>query len=219
MSQLRSGRVRAAHAQMKRIVYAMVGAPGSSAAGYVGDMGSLPPSLQALNDGTGLPAYGFNATDGVGYGWAGPYLPELAAPRAPLVDPWNRSYRYRSSRAQVTSAGPDRRFGTADDLTFPPSPLPASGNVTVTVLGVPRTGGPAQQLDSSRAAVFLASSVGGRRRERLLSGVGPFTATALHLGPHAVRAQGRLNYSGAVARDVVVVGFGTALVTLTLDEP
>jgi hypothetical protein len=50
-------------------------------------------------------------------GWGGPYL----EPGFPLVDQWGTRYRYKRITEQagtVGSAGPDRKFGTGDDILY-----------------------------------------------------------------------------------------------------
>ncbi len=49
--------------------------------------------------------------------WGGPYLDV----RKDLLDPWQSEYRFAVDEANLTvtisSAGPDRQFGTADDIS------------------------------------------------------------------------------------------------------
>ena len=49
--------------------------------------------------------------------WGGPYLDV----RKDLLDPWQSEYRYAVDEANllvtISSAGPDRQFGTADDIS------------------------------------------------------------------------------------------------------
>lgn len=70
---------------------------------YRADCGS-PPS-----EANGLQAL-LSHTDASG--WMGPYLTEL------VPDPWNTPFRYELTNGQVivTSAGPDKIFGTKDDI-------------------------------------------------------------------------------------------------------
>lgn len=48
-------------------------------------------------------------------GWRGPYWKQKPMP----IDPWGVPYRYNTSTNgfDIRSAGPDKTFGTADDLT------------------------------------------------------------------------------------------------------
>jgi prepilin-type N-terminal cleavage/methylation domain-containing protein len=217
---LRSAQLEKTRARMDVALRAMAGDPTQGDFGYLGDMGRLPGSLLDLNDGTGKPVFAVDGTDGVGYGWAGPYTPTLAAAGAPVVDAWSVALQFDGVTAQLRSAGPDRQFSTADDLVRPFAPLGTGGNLVVTVLGVPNSGDPAEQLDGSRVDVYLASSLVGVRSEQLLSGGGPFTANGVHLGLHALRAVGTGAYTGAaVVRDVVAIKRGSTHRTLVLEEP
>ena len=46
-------------------------------------------------------------------GWRGPYIDN-----SPLLDPWGKPYRYelKSRVPTLASAGPDRKWGTPDDI-------------------------------------------------------------------------------------------------------
>jgi general secretion pathway protein G len=213
--QMTSVRRERALDQMRQIVRGLAGDTASGQFGYVGDMGALPASLADLNSGAGKPAYGIVASDGVGYGWGGPYAPGVLA----FTDPWSTPYSYSSAQAQVTSAGPDRTLGSADDLVHPPAPLATTGSLSVSVIGIPSGGGPPQTLNAARAEVWVASSVAGSRSEVRLSGSGPFTGSNLHLGHHAVRVVGRASYNGAVAYDVATIHRGTTVLRLSLEQP
>jgi prepilin-type N-terminal cleavage/methylation domain-containing protein len=217
---LRASQQEKTRQRMDAVMRAMIGEPALGDYGYLGDLGQLPPALVDLNSGAGKPAFAFNATDAVGYGWSGPYAPTLAAPGAPLVDAYGQPFAYDGITAQLRSSGPDRALGTADDLVRPFAPAATVGSLSVSVLGIPSGGGPAQQLGAAQVSVFVASSVGGVRSEQLAAGVGPFTASGLHLGMHAVRAQGAGAWSGAPAvRDVVAIHRGVAYRTFVLVQP
>lgn len=213
--QMTSARRERALDQMRQIVRGLAGDAASGQFGYVGDMGALPASLTDLNSGAGKPAYALVASDGVGYGWGGPYAPGVRE----FTDPWSTPYGYSSAQAQVTSAGPDRTLGSADDLVHPPSPLATTGSLSVSVIGIPSGGGPPEPLDSTRAEVWVASSTAGSRGEMRLSGAGPFTGSNLHLGHHAVRVVGLGSYAGSVVRDVATIHRGTTVLRLSLEQP
>ena len=218
--QLRAGRIETTRARMDTLLDAMVGAPGEGSAGYVGEMCGLPPTLADLNDPAGKPSYATDPSDDVGYGFNGPYAPRAAAPGAPIVDGWNTAFQYDGATAQLTSAGPDRIFGTGDDLVRPFSALATTGDLVVTVLGLPNTVLLAEQLDPTRFDVYVATSMGGVRGELALGGVGPFTASGLHIGLHGLRAEGAGTYAGApFVRDVVEIKRGTTRATLVLEQP
>lgn len=111
--------------------------------GYVGDMGGLPPVLEYLvlqQSPTPNPfpvnwnqtLWTIDATTGIGYGWRGPYIDptytgnyEFQAFR----DAWGTKFRYLDNAGNtiinpatvifpvfIRSAGPDRTFGTSDDI-------------------------------------------------------------------------------------------------------
>lgn len=217
---LRAAQLEKTRTRMDTLMRAMTGDAALGDSGYLGDMGRLPASLAALNNPTGQPAFAVNGTDGVGYGWAGPYAATIAAPGAPVVDGWGQAFQFNGVTAQLRSAGPDHLFASADDVVRPFTPLGTTGNLVVTVLGVPNTGGPAGQLNASRVDVYVASSVAGVRNEQLMGGAGPFSANGLHLGLHAVRAVGTGTYSGAATvRDVVSIKRGSSHRTLVLEQP
>jgi len=216
---LRAAQAEKTRARMDAALRGLIGDPERGDFGYLGDLGALPASLNDLNDGAGKPAYALNATDGVGYGWAGPYAPTLAIAGVALVDAWGMPFQYTGS-AQLRSAGPDRAFASADDLVRPPLALATTGNLVVTVLGIPSGGGTPIQLDTARVDVFVASSNAGVRNEQALAGAGPYTATNLHLGLHALRAVGLGAWAGApVVRDVVAIKRGASSRTLVLEQP
>ena len=203
---------------LRRLVHGMRGDPALGTFGYVADVGRLPNALEDLNQLAGLPAYAWSSTDGVGYGWSGPYVPEIRDQAGQFVDAWNTPYRYLGT-AQIESAGRDRTFGTGDDLRYPASAPATQGDLSVTVVGLPSGGGAPEQLDSARASVFVTSALDGVRSENALAGSGPFTATGLHYGAHGVRASGVGSYAGAESRDVVVIRGRQTTHSLTLVQP
>ena len=88
-------RISRARAEMAHIMVALKA--------YQFETGSYPtPShgLAALEMNPGVP------------GWSGPYL------RRPPIDPWGTPYVYSTmvTNVDIVSAGPDRTFGTADDI-------------------------------------------------------------------------------------------------------
>jgi prepilin-type N-terminal cleavage/methylation domain-containing protein len=217
---LRAAQIEKSRVRMDTLLRAMLGDPAHGDFGYLGDMGVLPASLADLNDPAGKPAFAVDASDGVGYGWAGPYVPALAAPGAALVDAWSTALQYDGASALLRSAGPDRQFATVDDLVRPFAAPNTTGSLVVTVLGVPNTGDPAEQLDAARVDVYVASSAGGVRSEQPMAGAGPFSANGLHLGLHGLRAVGAGAYAGAaVVRDVIAIHPGSTHRTLVLSQP
>jgi prepilin-type N-terminal cleavage/methylation domain-containing protein len=216
---VRAAQMEKTRTRMDAALRGLVGDPERGDFGYLGDLGALPPTLDDLNDATGKPAWALNASDGVGYGWAGPYAPSLATAGTALVDAWGMTFQYTGA-AQLRSAGPDRAYGNADDLLRPQLAQATTGSLVVTVLGIPSGGGTPIQLDTARVDVFVASAAAGLRSEQALSGAGPYTASNLHLGLHAVRAVGVGAWAAApVVRDVVAIKRGASHRTLVLEQP
>jgi general secretion pathway protein G len=69
---------------------------------YETDNGNLPDSLNAL------------ITKGSEQNWNGPYIRDGKVP----VDPWGSTYQYtkKDNNYEIRSAGPDKSFGTTDDV-------------------------------------------------------------------------------------------------------
>ncbi len=78
---------------------------------YEQDTGAYPSTEQGLAALLNPPA-GMTS-------WNGPYLKKLEIP----ADPWGTAYRYQYPAAvstrlyELTSAGPDKQFGTQDDIS------------------------------------------------------------------------------------------------------
>ncbi len=113
-----------------------------SSFGYVGDMGGLPPLLEYLvlqRSPTPNPfPVSWNQTlwsvhsTGIGYGWRGPYLDDTYSGNweyHAFVDAWGTKFQYGDINGTspidpatvifpvfIRSAGPDRTFGTSDDI-------------------------------------------------------------------------------------------------------
>lgn len=107
--------------EMQALHEAIVGDPQGPTAGFAGDMGRLPADLSQLNTRGAQPARTYG-TLGVKFGWDGPYMNAGFDPSAHLSDAWGTAYRYGIAPDQpgmIRSAGPDRNFGTADDIVFP----------------------------------------------------------------------------------------------------
>ena len=150
-------------------------------------------------------------------------MPQIGASSAPFVDAWGTPLFYDPAVAQVASAGPDRAIGTADDLVHPNVAPVTTGNLSVTVVGVPNDAGAPCLLGEDDADVFVARAIDGQRREmQLLSSVGsgaPFLAEGIHKGLHGVRFVGEGAFAGASVRDVVEIRGGSAQLRATLLQP
>lgn len=220
VGQIRGERIRATQKRMERAIDAMVGDRARGGYGYLGDLGELPPSLEDLNARGSQPLFAIDAADGIGVGYNGPYVPRAGPEGVALTDAWGTPFEYQPTRAQLTSAGPDRQIGTDDDLAFPGVPPITNGNLSISVTGVPNDGGPACLLGEDDANVFVGFSDSGIREEVQLSGPagsgGPFTTTAVHIGFHGLRLEGEGVFVGAAARDVIEVRGGNAQLRATL---
>ncbi len=98
--------------------------------GYIGDMGSLPSTLQDLWVRGSQPAYSYDSTARTGAGWAGPYIqvgPLEYVNEIPL-DSWGNAIQYvietgtssvtgQQYRARIYSYGPNGSAGDSDDVT------------------------------------------------------------------------------------------------------
>ena len=205
-----------------QLIVGMVGDPARGSTGYLGDLGALPAVLEDLNTRGTQPLFVMDPIDGVGAGYNGPYAPQIGGAGAAFMDAWGTPYQYAGT-AQIVSAGSDRQFGTADDLTFPDVPPLTTGNLTITVTGVPNNGGSPCVLGEDDADVFAAASAGGVRTEARLAGPigtgGPFTGAGLHKGLHGIRVTGQADFAGAVTRDVAELIGGTTQLRVTLIQP
>lgn len=98
--------------------------------GYVGDMGSLPSSLQDLWLRGSQPAFTYDTARKTGAGWAGPYIDVGALELSDdlVSDAWGNGIAYvvqigtssttgQQYRARIYSYGPDAAAGTADDIS------------------------------------------------------------------------------------------------------
>ncbi len=201
-----------------RVLEGMVGRPSEGLFGYVGDMGGLPGSLQDLVQQGSQPSFA-QTLYGFGVGWNGPYVVETAPFADPIADAWGTALDY-SGTAQVRGAAADHSLGTGDDLVYPAVPALTSGILTVTVLGIPSDTSTTVALTSAQASVTATVSNAGSLSTVNLIGVGPFyTASAIHLGLHAVVVSGSGTYAGASATLVVEMRPGNTAVTMTLVQP
>jgi len=233
--RLRSGNLRLQTTeQLRALLTAMRGDPERGHFGYLGDMGELPDTdLQQLFMLGSQTAGTAHSIDGVTSGFAGPYVRTAANPASPVRDSWGSALRYTPGIAQLTSLGPDRTLGTADDIVVPSLPPLSAGNITVLVRGLPSAGGPAQRMRSDEASVqvFYTRSSDNTRAAASVSylgaqGSGQWSTDApVHLGRHGVQVtgldasgSGGRNYSGSLARDIVALSSGAAYVEILLEE-
>jgi len=82
--------------------------------GYLGDVGHIPPNLNALVDQSYDPqAQNWNKFDQIG--WNGPYISDVVNGTF-MYDAWDRVLQYDSANRIITSAGPNGVFGDGDDI-------------------------------------------------------------------------------------------------------
>ena len=220
-------------ARMQELVTAMLGDPERGEYGYLGDMGELPDTslTQLFLRGT-QPAALADPVDGILSGYNGPYILNSGNAVTGFVDFWNSTIRYTPGSAQLTSLGPDRTLGTADDIVYPSAAPVLTGTVTVVVKGLLSAGGPPIGLRSDEAsvAVFHTRASDNTRAQIATSytgaqGSGVWLSGAVHLGPHGVSVtgldasgSGGHDFSGAAARSVVSVSRGPVVVEILLEE-
>jgi prepilin-type N-terminal cleavage/methylation domain-containing protein len=218
---------------MREIVTAMLGDPSRGDFGYLGDMGELPDSAltQLFVRGAQQPALA-DPVDGIVSGYNGPYILNSGTAATGFVDFWSSAFQYTPGTAQLTSLGPDRTLGTADDIVYPSAAPLLSGTVTVVVKGLLAAGGPPIQLRSDEAsvAVFHTRASDNTRAQIATSytgaqGSGIWLSAAVHLGLHGVAVtgldasgSGGHDFSGSVSRALVAVIRGPAVVEVLLEE-
>ena len=137
--------------EMENLKKAMIGDPDLKTSGvrssfaYLGDMGNLPSTLDALVTQGAQPAYAFNSSKGVGAGWRGPYITlgpgsDAASHR---VDAFGNDYTYSGTDyvngqgqtvdAKLVSLGADGvAGGTGNDEDVTLETLRAETTATVT---------------------------------------------------------------------------------------
>jgi hypothetical protein len=204
---------------MQAIVAGAIGTDPLSAHGYVGDMGRLPPDIGSLIVKGSQADYTVDAS-GIGTGWNGPYVHHLGPVAALSEDLWGTPLAYDGVTPQLTSSGPDRQSGTADDIVWPGPPESSTGALQVSVLGVP-AGGPAVLLDPNDVFQIQVSysNNGSAATQSLLWNAPHFVRSGIHRGAHAVTAVGTGAYAGASSVVVVVIHPGQNGLSLALEHP
>jgi general secretion pathway protein G len=219
VQQMTRARIDDTSRRMVRLIDAMIGNPELGDHGYLGDMGELPSTLEDLVTRGSQTAFAQTGY-GFGVGWNGPYVREVGPLADITEDAWGTAFTYNGTEARVQSAGPDHVLGNADDLLYPAVAPLTGGILTVTVLGIPNGISATVPLTSSEASVTVSISDSGSPDTVALVGSGPFyTSSAIHLGVHAVIAQGLGSYNGASATEVITMSPGNTAVTVTLVQP
>lgn len=119
--------------EMKSFYKAIMGDPELGTFGYVGDVGSLPSTLGNLVAKPSEVSPSAAYTNGVRYGWRGPYI---TTRYNDFIDGWGTPYRYGQSpdgAGQIRSAGKDKTFDTNDDILFPQRPVNIYGTLLVSI--------------------------------------------------------------------------------------
>jgi general secretion pathway protein G len=212
VAQLDRHREEATRAEMAALYRAIVGEPENGVAGYLADMGRLPAgnSLAELISQGSQPAHALQ-TGAVAVGWSGPYVAGGFQGGDWLRDGWNHDYQFSSTTGQITSAGRDGSFSSADDLVMPAAAIRVTGTLSVMVQAdsalVP---GNTVVLDGGTARVYAYYSSNGSESSVELEWSGQAfqipVGQPLPLGLHAVRVVGqdggsKGDYSG---RQVVI---------------
>ncbi len=161
-SLLNRAREKATFEEMQEIYKAVMGNPELGTFGFVGDKGRLPVDLTELVDKTGQPDYDIKSTtdgtedsNGIKWGWNGPYLNIGVDPQSYNNDAWGNPYNYDKDTGKITSNGLDGVFGTSDDIICPPYDVSYKGDVTLTVFvkGMPN------QYESSGTAIEIEATI------------------------------------------------------------
>ncbi len=177
MSTSEAARHQATQAELDALAAAIVGDPGGYASGarsdfgYVGDVGSLPPDLNAL---VANPGY---AT------WHGPYIKGDFAADDYAKDAWNGSYVYIDTLLRSTGSG------SSIDKIFAPSRAALLSNMVSGVLydadqEIPGV----SHKDSLTVALIYPDGSGGlTTATAALGSGGDFSFTGVPIGNHILR--------------------------------
>jgi prepilin-type N-terminal cleavage/methylation domain-containing protein len=205
--------------EMEDLYGAITGDPRVPTAGFVGDVGRLPANITELNTRTAGPSPPPQGPAGGGFlgvkvGWYGPYVNAGFDPAGYLGDAWGTAYRYGvapDGAGQIRSAGPDRAFGSADDLVYPPSAVIPTGRLLVNLHVWDTTAGlyrlnPAPAQVTAMGVTFYHSSNGSQANvSATLPLAPPYSINGYHAGLHAVTGTCTLVGSPVAAAGQAVV--------------
>ena len=177
MSTSEAARHQATQAELEALAGAIMGAPAAYTAGarsdfgYVGDVGSLPPDLNAL---VANPGY---AT------WHGPYIKGDFAADDYTRDAWNGNYVYTDTLLRSTGSGSNI------DKIFAPSRAALLSNMVSGVLYDADQEVPgASHKDSLTVALIYPNGSGGQTTATAALGSGGnFSFTGVPIGNHILR--------------------------------
>lgn len=205
--------------EMEDLYNAILGDPKIPTGGFVADVGRLPANITELNTRTAGPSPPPQGAPGGGLlgvkvGWYGPYVNAGFDQVGYTSDAWGTAYRYGVApdlAGQIRSAGPDRAFGNADDLVFPPYQVIPTGKLLVSLYVWDNTAGlyrlnPAPAQVTAMGATFYYSNNGSQASVSMTFPLPPpYAFTGYHAGLHAVTGTCTLVGSPGAATGQAVV--------------
>lgn len=175
-SQIETAKFENTLTEMEQISYAIAGNPNlydkgrRSDFGYIGDIGALPPNLDALVSNPGLS------------NWNGPYLSTNVSDNSYKQDGWNNSYTYIDTLLRSTGSG-----SNIDRMIAPNSAALLNNNLTGFIVDVDQTG-PGNKKDSLRLELIYPDGSGGSTTAtKYPTADGSFSYTNLPVGNHILR--------------------------------
>jgi general secretion pathway protein G len=205
--------------EVEDLYNAIIGDPKIPTGGFVADVGRLPANITELNTRTAGPSPPPQGSPGGGFlgvkvGWYGPYVNAGFDPAGYLSDAWGTAYRYGvapDGAGQTRSAGPDRAFGSADDLVFPPTAVIPTGRLLVnlyvwdTTAGLYRLNPAAAQVTAMGVTFYYSNNGSQASASAALPLAPPYSFNGYHAGLHAVTGTCQLVGSPAAATGQAVV--------------
>jgi len=212
-------REEATKKEMGDLYSAIIGDPRIPTGGFVADVGRLPANIAELNTRTAGPSPPPQGAAGGGLlgvkvGWYGPYVNAGFDPAGYLGDAWGTAYRYGvapDGAGQIRSPGPDRAFGSADDLVYPPNAVIPTGRLLVNLYVWDTTAGlyrlnPAAAQATAMGVTFYHSNNGIQAGvSTALPLAPPYSFNGYHAGLHAVTGTCTLVGSPGAATGQAVV--------------
>lgn len=184
--------------------------------GYVGDMGSLPGTLQNIWVRGSQPAYLYDNTKRTGAGWAGPYIAVGALEFANdfTLDAWGNAIQYVIQNgtssvtgqpyvAKIYSYGPNATPNDSDDIT---AEIYATEVYSTVVSYVRDSAG--NPMSNVTVKMNYPSNGGLTSSTTTSSAVGAYSFSSIPLGSRSVSIEPKLAYSEGSA---VTLGGGTTV--------